>query len=77
MGIETAILVATLATAGATAAGAFKKAPKVSGEAGKELKAGARKAKKSRTALFATQGGARGEEIDPEQISSRTTLLGN
>ena len=36
-----------------------------------------RKAKTSRAALFETEGGAAGEELNDEEIKKRQTLLGN
>lgn len=36
-----------------------------------------RKAKKSRAALFETEGGAVGEDLDPEAVKKRKNLLGN
>lgn len=55
----------------------FGSAPKASRQPQVELEGEKRKAKKSRTALFATEGGASGEELNPEQVRSRSTLLGN
>lgn len=36
-----------------------------------------RKANKSRAALFETEGGVAGQELDPEGVQKRKTLLGN
>lgn len=42
-----------------------------------ETKDEAKKAKAARAALYATEGGASGSELDPTQVSKRPTLLGN
>lgn len=52
------------------------KAPKVSG-AFKSVDRNIKKQKRRRAQLFKTEGGVVGEEILPEQISRRSTILGN
>lgn len=42
-----------------------------------DTEAAKRKAAASRSALFETQGGAMGEELSPEDVEKRRTLLGN
>ena len=42
-----------------------------------DTKEAARTAKEARSALFATEGGASGSELDPSKIKKRETLLGN
>lgn len=51
--------------------------PKASPVPVQDAEAAQRKAKKSRTALFETEGGVAGEELDPEGVKGRSTLLGN
>lgn len=51
--------------------------PKVDPTPSQELGEAARKAKKSRTALIQTEGGVAGQELEPDQVKSRSTLLGN
>lgn len=42
-----------------------------------EVQDQATQSKKSRAALYATEGGAAGEELNPDQVKKRPTLLGN
>ena len=51
--------------------------PKASSAAADSVKQASRKAKKSRTALFETEGGVSGQELQPDQVTQRNTLLGN
>ena len=51
--------------------------PKVSTAPREDTEKAARKAKKSRTALFETEGGVAGQELSPEGVTQRNTLLGN
>ena len=57
--------------------GGAQKAPKVSTAPVASTEDAARKAKKSRAALFETEGGVAGQELDPGAVSQRSTLLGN
>lgn len=43
----------------------------------KEIQDESASAKKARVALFQTPGGVAGEELNPDQVKKRTTLLGN
>ena len=51
--------------------------PKASTSAADSIEADSRKATKSRAALFETEGGAAGEELDSTGVKKRSTLLGN
>ena len=51
--------------------------PKASRSGANSVQQAARKAKKSRTALFETEGGVSGQELQPDQVTQRNTLLGN
>ena len=51
--------------------------PKASREPIEETEAARRKNKRSRVALFKTEGGSAGQELDPSQVTGRNTLLGN
>lgn len=51
--------------------------PKTSTVSAEQTQAEARKAKKSRSALFETEGGVAGQELNPENVEKRKTLLGN
>lgn len=51
--------------------------PKASTQSREDTKAASRKAKKSRSALFETEGGVAGEELSPDAVTKRPTLLGN
>lgn len=42
-----------------------------------ELQDDAAASKKGRAALYATQGGVGGQELSPDQVQRRPTLLGN
>ena len=42
-----------------------------------ETEEGKRKAKQGRAALYETEGGVAGAELDPNQVKRRSTLLGN
>jgi len=53
------------------------KAPKVSGKAAEGVEASARKTKKARTALYETEGGQAGQELEAGGVTKRNTLLGN
>lgn len=55
----------------------FGGAPKVSSDAKDDASSQRLKAKESRAALFRTEGGASGEELDPDAVKSRNSLLGN
>lgn len=52
-------------------------APKVSNAAVKEVAADQATSKTARASLYATQGGVSGEELNPDQVKKRQTLLGN
>jgi len=52
-------------------------APKVSQKPAADTEAASRKAKRSRTALFETEGGVAGQELSPGGVTQRNTLLGN
>ncbi|MCK5605245.1 hypothetical protein KAR91_25360 [Candidatus Pacearchaeota archaeon] len=54
-----------------------EKAPKVSSQAETAVEKASRKAKKSRTALFETEGGVAGEELEAGGVARRNSLLGN
>ena len=51
--------------------------PKASSDAADGLAADASNSAKKRAALFETQGGITGQEIDPNNVQKRNTLLGN
>jgi hypothetical protein len=51
--------------------------PKASRAPVESAEAAARKAKRSRSALFETEGGVAGEELNPSGVERRNTLLGN
>lgn len=51
--------------------------PRASTRAVQETEAAARKSKTSRSALFSTEGGVAGEELDATGVAKRNTLLGN
>lgn len=53
------------------------KKPKVSDNAVKEVDSEKRSSRRARSALIETQGGASGEELDPDSVTKRSTLLGN
>jgi len=55
----------------------FKPAAKVSQQAVADVQDEGRKAKKSRSSLFATTGGVAGQELQPGGTSTRETLFGN
>lgn len=42
-----------------------------------ETEEGKRTAKASRASLYSTEGGIQGQELSPEQVKRRSTLLGN
>lgn len=83
MGLETILIATLLATTAATAAGAFKSSPKA--RAPKQLEkvadigaeADKKKSKSRRASLFETEGGVSGQELNPDQVQKRPTLLGN
>jgi hypothetical protein len=52
-------------------------APKVSGAAKKDLAEDQDKTKASRAALYATEGGVSGQELEPDQVKKRNTIFGN
>lgn len=52
-------------------------APVVSKAAEEEVKTDESNAKKARAALYATEGGAAGQDLNPNQVKKRDTLLGN
>lgn len=54
-----------------------EKAPRVSGAAGRAVDVDLKKSRRRRISQFRTEGGVVGEEIAPEQISRRDTILGN
>ena len=54
-----------------------KKSPATSNKAKIAAESARSKAEKSRASLFQTGGGASGEEIDPDAVKSRNSLLGN
>ena len=51
--------------------------PKASTGPSQEVREAQRKSKKSRAALFETEGGVAGQEIEADSIKQRRTLLGN
>lgn len=51
--------------------------PKVNTSSQESAEGSQRKANKSRSAIFATEGGVSGEELDPNSVKQRNTLLGN
>ncbi len=51
--------------------------PQVSGAAAKEVTADAATSKGARASLYATAGGVQGEDLNPDQVKKRQTLLGN
>lgn len=51
--------------------------PKVSAAPAEDVKKEQRKATTGRAALYQTQGGVVGEELNPEQVKDRKTLFGN
>lgn len=53
------------------------KSPKASSQPAQDTTEAQRKAKDSRAALFATEGGVAGQELNPGQVSRRQTLFGN
>lgn len=52
-------------------------APTVSNAAPKEVAADQATSKTARASLYATTGGVNGEELNPDQVKKRQTLLGN
>lgn len=52
-------------------------APAVSGAATKEVAADQATSKTARASLYSTVGGVQGEELMPDQVKKRQTLLGN
>lgn len=80
MGLEVATLATVLSGVGAAASGIkalTTKAPKASAAPTQALEADAKKPAALRSALYATQGGASGEELQTGQVKSRGTLFGN
>jgi hypothetical protein len=51
--------------------------PKVSQQPVADTKEEKRSASNTRSALYATEGGASGATLDPAQVKKRDTLLGN
>ena len=51
--------------------------PKVSNAAAADTADAKRTANTARSALYETAGGAAGEELDPDAVEKRRTLLGN
>lgn len=51
--------------------------PKVKTTAKKDLGAEQRKARKQRVALFETEGGIQGEELQEGQVARRENIFGN
>ena len=51
--------------------------PKASVAPVSDVKEASRKAKKTRTALFETEGGVAGEELQAGGVTQRNSLLGN
>jgi hypothetical protein len=51
--------------------------PKTSAAPVKETQEASRKAAASRSRLLETEGGAAGEELTPDDVQKRATLLGN
>ncbi len=51
--------------------------PKVSYQPVAETEDAKRKAKAGRSALYETDGGVTGSELNPEEVKRRQTLLGN
>lgn len=57
--------------------GIGSKAPSVSDSASKSLDADQATSKTARASLYATEGGVSGQELMPDQVKKRPTLLGN
>lgn len=57
--------------------GGGAKAPTVSQAPVVETEDEKKKAKQARAAIFATEGGIKGQELQPGQVSQRPTLFGN
>jgi len=53
------------------------KAPKVSSAAVSDVTKDQETSRAARASLYSTQGGALGEELDPNQVKKRDSLLGN
>lgn len=53
------------------------KSPKVSQAPIRQTQEERRKAKTGRSALFETDGGVTGSELEPDEVKRRSTLLGN
>jgi len=51
--------------------------PKVSNAAATQVSEDQATAKTARAALYATPGGAVGQDLNPDQVKKRQTLLGN
>ena len=51
--------------------------PKVSDAAAKEIGTDAATAKTARASLYETAGGVSGQDLNPDQVKKRQTLLGN
>jgi len=78
LGLPEAALIATIAGSAATGIKALTtKAPKASAAPAQELDATSKKQAATRSALYATQGQATGQELNTGQVSSRGTLFGN
>lgn len=50
---------------------------KVSSASAADTEEASRKAKQGRAALYETEGGVAGSELNPDQVKRRNTLLGN
>ena len=57
--------------------GVGSKTPKVSDAAPKEVKQDLATSKTARASLYATSGAVSGEELNPDQVKKRGSLLGN
>lgn len=53
------------------------KSPEVQTSAVQDIEEEQKKAKKGRSALFATEGGILGQEVQAGQITKRDTIFGN
>ena len=62
---------------GDVVSGLLGKSPKTSSAAKDDTEDANTKSKRARASLFATEGGSSGEELNPEGVKKRPTLLGN
>lgn len=62
---------------GDVVSGLLGKSPKTSPKAAEDTEEAGAKSRKARASLFSTEGGAQGEELNPDGVKKRPTLLGN